>query len=463
MPAAGGKSASASSSPSIERLPPQQQTGTDTSNGLKPDPAAVADMEKGTAAVPQKPGPPPGMAPSDFPDGGLQAWTTVFGGWCGMFCTFGLINCIGVFLEYYVQALPNYDTSAIAWITSVQIFVQSGGTAVWGRLFDNYGPKWLLIIGTITYCFGMMMTSLSTQYYQYFLAQSIVASAGSGAVFNSCTSSTATWFFKRRALAIGLVASGSSLGGVILPIMMNHLIPRIGFPWTMRVLGFMFLGLCGISCLTVTSRLPPRPKPVRVMDYVKPFREPAMLFTILGGFFFLWGMFLPFNYLILQARAAGVSESLTTYLIPILNAVSIFGRIIPGAVADKVGRYNTMICITMLSGIITLGLWIPGKSAAAIIVYGAIFGFTSGSFISLAPACIAQVSDIREIGTRTGTALFVQSLGALTGSPIAGALISRMNGRFLGLQIFCGIVMLVSTCLYSISRTFQVGLKPVKC
>lgn len=34
------------------------------------------------------PGPPPGMRPEDFPEGGLQAWLVVFGGWCALFCTY---------------------------------------------------------------------------------------------------------------------------------------------------------------------------------------------------------------------------------------------------------------------------------------------------------------------------------------------------------------------------------------
>lgn len=55
-------------------------------------------------------------------------------------------------------------------------------------------------------------------------------------------------------------------------------------------------------------------------------------------------MFLPMTYILLQAEAAGMSPTLVSYLLPILNGVSIFGRIIPGIVADKIGRYNVMVC-----------------------------------------------------------------------------------------------------------------------
>ena len=172
---------------------------------------------------PQPVGPPPGINPADFPDGGFQAWLVVFGGWCGLFCTFGLINCIGVFQEYYVSGpLSNYSQSTISWIPSMEVFGMTFCGVFFGRLFDSYGPRWLLIIGTIFYVFGLMMVSLSKEYYQFFLAQGVVAAVGSSAVFNACMSSVVSWFFKRRAAAFGIMVSGSSLGGVVLPIMMNH-------------------------------------------------------------------------------------------------------------------------------------------------------------------------------------------------------------------------------------------------
>lgn len=60
---------------------------------------------------------------SDFPEGGLEAWLVVFGGFCAQFCTFGVINCVGVFVEYYVSGpLKMYDASQVSWITSVQTF-----------------------------------------------------------------------------------------------------------------------------------------------------------------------------------------------------------------------------------------------------------------------------------------------------------------------------------------------------
>jgi MFS family permease len=118
-----------------------------------------------------------------------------------------------------------------------------------------------------------------------------------------------------------------------------------------------------------------------------------------------------------------------------------------------------MIFIVALSAVITLAMWIPGaKDTGAIIAYALLFGFSSGGFIGLGPTLIAQISDIRQIGVRTGTAFAVQSFGALTGSPIAGAIVASQGGKdYLGLQLFCGLTMLVSVFIFIAARWVQVG------
>lgn len=314
-----------SDKPSLDRIPSQNKE-TQANIIAEPENVAEADIEQNKGDAPAQPaaGPPPGSGwhPSDFPDGGLQAWLVVFGGWCGLFCTFGFVSCIGVFQTYYEEGpLAAYSSSTVAWITAAEVWGMIFFGLIFGRVFDVYGPRWMLIIGTVVYIFGLMMTSLATQYYQFFLAQSICAAIASSAVFNACMTSVVSWFFKRRAAAFGIMVSGSSLGGFVMPIMIEKLIPQIGFPWTMRAVAFIFLGLLVISCATVRSRLPPRPKPLVLQEYIAGFAEPAYVLTIAANFLFYWGMFVPYNYILLQAKAAGMSEELTQYLIPILNAV----------------------------------------------------------------------------------------------------------------------------------------------
>lgn len=114
---------------------PDQKTLA-TEKDLEKNDIDDVDEKKEQAGPPR--GPPPGMAPEDFPDGGATAWLVTFGGWCGLFCTFGLINCVGVFQRYYVQGpLKHYDASAVSWIMSTQVFLM---------IFTGAVVCWILII-----------------------------------------------------------------------------------------------------------------------------------------------------------------------------------------------------------------------------------------------------------------------------------------------------------------------------
>ncbi|KAJ5777674.1 MFS transporter asaE [Penicillium odoratum] len=405
------------------------------------------------AAGPPGPGPPP--------DGGLQAWLTVLGGFCGLFVSFGWINCIGVFQTYYeTHQLSGMSPSTVAWITSLETFVMFFAGPVFGSLFDNFGPRWILLGGTFLHVFGLMMTSLSTEYYQFILAQGICSPLGASAIFNACVNSVSTWFGKRRAFALGIMASGSSLGGVIFPIMVSHLIPQVDFPWAMRICAFLILFMLGIANLTLKSRLSHKRKPVNLLDFVRPLKELKFVVTVAGCFCFFWGMFLPFTFVITQAERYGMSSNLSQYLIPILNAASIFGRTLPGYLADRLGRYNVMIVFSYLSGILVLALWLPSRSNAPAIVFSALYGFGSGAFVSLAPALIAQISDLREVGIRNGTCFSIISFAALTGTPIGGALVPNvLKDSYTRLQIFAGVVMVAGATLFLAARIIVGGTK----
>jgi predicted MFS family arabinose efflux permease len=139
---------------------------------------------------------------------------------------------------------------------------------------------------------------------------------------------------------------------------------------------------------------------------------------------------------------------------------SIFGRILPGIVADRFGRFNTMIIVNTFTAVIVLALWLPAHGTVPIIIFAALYGFSSGAFVSLAPSLVAQISDIREIGIRNGSLFAAISIAALTGSPIGGALVTADNGGFTYLQIFCGVTMSVGCIIYLASRAVQVGFRP---
>lgn len=121
-----------------------------------------------------------------------------------------------------------------------------------------------------------------------------------------------------------------------------------------------------------------------------------------------------------------------------------------------------MVFMAYFSAVVVLALWLPSKSNAPVIIFAVLYGFGSGSIVSLIPALVAQISDIREIGVRNGTLFAIISVAALVGNPIGGALIAQANGSFLHLQIFCGVMLLVSSTVFVFSRGNLAGWSLMK-
>lgn len=170
---------------------------------------------------------------SDVPDGGLVAWLQVAGSFSLFFNSWqvpssnpllmlipqfyrGIVNTFGAFQTYYeVGLLSNISPSAISWIGSLQGFLLLLFGVLTGPVFDMGYLHTLLAIGTFLIVFGLMMTSLSTQYYQVLLAQGVCMGLGSGCIFVPSVAIVATYFNRKRSYAIGIAASGSSIGEVV--------------------------------------------------------------------------------------------------------------------------------------------------------------------------------------------------------------------------------------------------------
>jgi hypothetical protein len=118
---------------------------------------------------------------------------------------------------------------------------------------------------------------------------------------------------------------------------------------------------------------------------------------------------------------------------------------------------NVIFVATILSGILTLALWVPAKESVSVFVYAGLYGFSSGAYVSLGPSVVAQLSDITEIGMRNGVLYFCVGIAVLIGNPIGGQLLIAMDGDFLGLQLFAGVAMVVGACVILVARVVVAG------
>lgn len=177
---------------------------------------------------------------------------------------------------------------------------------------------------------------------------------------------------------------------------------------------------------------------------------PFILFTI-GCFIGFMGLFMFFFYIQLYAITKRVTdENLAFYLLSILNASSVFGRIIPNFIADKVGPLNIIVPCAVMSGILALVL-IPVHNLGGIVIVTLLYGFFSGTFVSLPPTIIVHLSPNRGlIGTRLGMSFSIVAVGSLIGNPIAGVILDAKG--FTSVWIFGGCLVLAGAGFMGLAR-----------
>ncbi|KAI0136127.1 MFS general substrate transporter [Hypoxylon sp. NC0597] len=399
---------------------------------------------------------------ADFPEGGLKAWLVVFGSFCAMISVYGIINSAAVFESYFsTHQLAGYDSSTIGWIFSVYLFIVFFFGIQVGPIFDRYGPRLSVLAGSLLVVASQLLLGLCEQYYQILLTYSILGGLG-GALLNVPAYGVIAHFFKRRrGLATGIAATAGSVGGIVFPIFLQAVIPKLGFAWATRIIGFMLLFLSVIANVLIRSRLPPSSHPVRVLPDWSLFKDLKFSFCCAGVWFMEWGIFTPLTYIVSYAAAHGQDPNDAYTLLALLNAGSFLGRFLPGFLADRFGRFNIITVTNALCVVTILAFWLPaGDSRAMLIVFAVTFGFASGSNLGLYPVCIGQLCEAREYGRFFSTAMMTGSFGTLTSLPIAGALLGIGGGQeqgWLALILFAALSYAIAMSCFLGARVLAVS------
>lgn len=230
--------------------------------------------------------------------------------------------------------------------------------------------------------------------------------------------------------------------------MFDRLLPRVGFPWAVRSIAFVALGTYVFSYLVLFYQ-PPKMASVRRLIDLSALTDVPFVYTTLAGFFSGMAYYVPLLYIPLFAntKISGFSSTrLALYLISIVNAASIFGRIGGGILAAKMGPLETY-CIALGCSALLLLCWIAVDSTAGVIVWSVFWGLISSVIVSLPGAFVPILCpSLAVVGTRSGMFWAAIGLGVLIGSPIAGALIGNDEAEleWWRLQVFSGILMLAS-------------------
>ena len=313
----------------------------------------------------------------------------------------------------------------------------------------------------------MMMLSLASEYWHVFLAQGVCVGVGSGFLYVPSLGVLSSAFSTKRAVAIGIATSASSLGkdeysgtslvvglclylgGVIYPIAFRRLQPQIGFAWATRVISFISLTTFAISfaAMRAAKRTVPRQKPRSLVD-TRAFRELPFVVYALALFFLYAGFWVPFFYVPSYAKLSlHLSDDLSFYMLAITNAATLFGRILPAFLTKGIGAIELFTCSSVAGGILVLS-WAGIHNLPGFVVFCILYGLLAGIITALTTVMVPALSpSLNLVGTRLGMAYACSSLGVLVGSPIAAALSDIPQGAFLGAQAWSGATLVLGAIL----------------
>ncbi|KAJ5909040.1 hypothetical protein N7495_001722 [Penicillium taxi] len=385
----------------------------------------------------------------DFPEHSWAAWSCLLGSFLMMFPSFGFQTAVGSVQDYIsTHQLADYNISDVGWITAVLVFLTLFLGVQVGPLFDRYGPRVLIICGSIASFASYMLLAECTKYWHFMLCLGVLGGVSSAIITTVSISVLSHWFYRRRGLASGICMAGSSAGGATIPLVLRTLYRKYDWLWSIRIIAFMALGSYTVGVYLIKARLPINSNSMVTID-LRALASPRLCFLAAAVFSFEFIIFGCAALLPTYVRYAGFDENVQYYSLTVLNGMSILGRILPGFAADQVGRFNilfSMVCATL---IIMAGIWLPYGShdEATFYIVVAIFGFGSGGWLSLAPVCAGQLCKTEEYGRFYGTIYVVAAFGVLLTVPVGGKLLQSTTPRiligFYSAILFVGLVSVV--------------------
>lgn len=406
-----------------------------------PDPIVPAEVIPVSPTVPVK-------------DGGIRAWLQIIGAFFVFTNVWGFTFAFGSFQSYYeTDYLPNQSASTLAWIGTISTFLLILTGVISGPLFDRGYFRSMLLGGAMMATLGVFFMSLSTKYWQLMLTQGVMMGLGNGLLYLPGLALVSRSFEKHRSIAMGITTCGAPMGGIIYTLIFEQLISRLGFAWTIRVMGFTMLGSFSLSFPLILFRatnlgdLSTGSAPRKLFDRNALTSAPFWAWS-LSMFFILCGYIVPFAFIPSYAQIVlGLSRSLALQILLVSQATSIPGRLIAAYTASRYGVMIPWIISVSVSGIVCFA-WYAARDASSLYAIGALFGLFSGPLIPLPPTVFARVCpDPKVFGAQLGMAQVMNSIGNLIGAPVAAAAATASSSAsttsYLGLQAFSGSVLMV--------------------
>ncbi|MCL2754817.1 MAG: OFA family MFS transporter [Oscillospiraceae bacterium] len=340
---------------------------------------------------------------------------------------------------------------------SLLIAMMTVGSVIGGKLVAKYTIRRVVFIGGVLLGGGFFISGFIKPEFAWvlWLTYGIMGGLGMGFTYSTTIACAQKWFPHKRGLVTGVIVSGLGFGGVIFTPIITSLVARFaiyepipgfsgfaeaapipgsGEQKTFMILAGIFFIVCTVGSLflknpsadyapvsakaTKASSKSAKTTPAAV-DFTTSEMLKSLRFYMITAAFLLacLGGLIVINYARQIAEMKGYSEIAVTGVL-VISIFNSCGRLVWGAVSDKIGRLNTIIALML--GSATLTLFVPNIGSWFVFVLIAGIGFLYGGLLSTFPALTAETFGAKNVATNYGLVLLGFGAAAITASQVGG-------------------------------------------
>jgi len=391
----------------------------------------------------------------------LPRWVPLVGGVLGSTTCGLLLYAWSVFIKP-LSAEFGWTRAEIAMAFGICALVFGLTTFLAGKMSDRYGPRVVVLVGSVILGIGFVLSGYVHSKTQLYLTYGLISGFGGGLVYLPPIATAPKWWPDRRALATGFAVVGLGLGSFIMAPLATAIITAPGLGWR-----FVFIyvgiamGIMGILSAFCLSVPPAGWKPARWNPPAPPASAPAgslrdytfgetirtRQFWLLYVAYFC-GCFaglMVIGHIAGHGRDAGLEAMQAAAAVSTLAIFNAATRILIGAIADRVGTKASFVGIFVLQVAAMALLFPAGSSAMWLGVVAALIGWNYGAMFTLFPATCLQYYGPTAQGSNYGLLFTSFGLAGFAG-PFVGGLLKDQTGTY-SAPFFIGAAVVVVSVL----------------
>lgn len=350
---------------------------------------------------------------------GRQAWTVALAAAVAAAVGLGTAASHGVLVAALIP-LTIGGVGAGAVLVATSTVLQFGLSPVVGGLTFRWGVARVVLVGAVCYGAGTGVAATSGAGTLGVLAYAVGTGVAGACTLAPLLATTAGWFVRWRAAAIGLVSAGNGLGALVLAPWLATSVSTRGLQATWGLLAVVGSG--ALLAAVLLLRTPPvvgqRPAPWRWREVLadRPLRA-LYVAAVVGA----TGMIASLTYLVVYARSVGFRPEHAAGLLGLVGAVGVASRLAVVAVPAQRAFAAYRASQAAMAGSAVGWLLAPARPPM-LVAFAVVFGVASGLWAALAPLVVAAAHP-EQLTSTLGVLYTAPAIGGALGPLVAAALV----------------------------------------